>query len=186
MLDMLCKTTAVLALVAVVGCGGPESDDTASAEKLETPPTTTTAPDQREPFKSWNVSITTAGGFTGHGAGGVSATSAGTIGTSGFLGMPTPCPDVTFPEESARINAAIEAGDPDEWTASYAHASNPEGCCDQYRYTLKLEIERQDGTTRDFTTKWYDDSKANLPPDLRALTEALWAAKQKVAAKCDQ
>lgn len=98
----------------------------------------------------------------------------------------TPGPAVNLPEEYDRIAAATEAADPQRWRASYAHASNPEGCCDQYRYTLRLEIERQDGRKIDFTTYWYDDSGENLPPDLRVLFEALWNTKKKLAAKTNQ
>src|SRR5688572_23886482 len=134
---MFTTTATALTLVALIGCVSPEVEAPALAANVETAATTATVAPARERFKSWSVSISTAGGFSGRGKGGVSATSSGTLHHTGYFGSITPGPGTDLPEESARIAAAIEATDPWKWTASYARASNPGGCCDLYRYTLK-------------------------------------------------
>ena len=62
--------------------------------------------------------------------------------------------------------------------------ANPDGCCDQFRYSLTLEMQQADGTPAKYTTFWYSEMSEALPDNVRRLFDAAWAMKKEADARC--
>jgi hypothetical protein len=118
----------------------------------------------------WSIELTTSGGFDGRGSGGLTVTSRGE--SMGELTVVRrdgkSCHFTITGSEKGTINQLLRSATPGKWVASYALASNPEGCCDQIRTTLKLS----DGKTT-YTTYWFNRS-GPMPADLTAIARRLF------------
>jgi hypothetical protein len=114
----------------------------------------------------WSLELTTGGGFDGRGSGGLTVTSGGELTVARRDGKS--CRFTITGNEKRSINQLLRSAAPGKWVASYALASNPEGCCDQIRTTLKLS----DGKTT-YTTYWFNRS-GPMPADLTALVRRLF------------
>ena len=112
---------------------------------------------------AWRIEITTTGGFTGRGAGGLVITADGNL---------TPRPDCgarLTADDLKAIGELVRKAKPREWKPSYVTPMNPHGCCDMIKTTLTLTR----GGSR-WTSTWFDDHLP-LPADLAAVVTALWA-----------
>jgi hypothetical protein len=123
------------------------------------------APPQRP--GQWSIELTTSGGFDGRGSGGLTITSGGELTVA--KRERKSCTFTITGNEKRAIGQLVRAADPGKWVASYALASNPEGCCDQIRTTLKLT---EGGT---YVTYWFNRA-GPMPPDLTAIARRLFAA----------
>lgn len=132
--------------------------------------------------KAWKVTIDTSGGFTGRGTGSVAVASNGTIGTGPV--MIRSCAGELAPGDLQRLTLAVTQAQPAAWKPSYVRAENPDGCCDQFRYTLTLEIEQADGSRTVARTFWYSEMSKALPGDLQQVFETAWSMKREADARC--
>lgn len=140
----------------------------------------------------WTIAIETSGGFTGMGAGGVTVTSTGNATVSeparpGRTDRPAAaggCRYTVPPDILKRLAAAVAKARPSTWAKSYVRPENPNGCCDQFRYTLTLEVGKPESPTSTARTFWYDDSAALRPADLREVYETVISVKSNAPAGC--
>ncbi len=133
--------------------------------------------------EKWKVTITTRGGFTGKGTGGMIATSDGYV-TTDRLGRPA-CRQQLAPADLGSLTLIVAEAKPASWTPSYVRTSNPHGCCDQFRYSLTLEVQHAEGTPTKYRTFWYSEMSNTLPADVRGLFDAAWKMKKEADTKCN-
>jgi len=120
------------------------------------------------PQRPWNVEITTSGGFTGRGNGGIRIDSDGTITVTAFGGGR--CSFKATAEELKQFESVLAQARPEAWRESYAPENK---CCDRIEYVLTLTI-----VDKKYTTSWIDAPQP-MPKDLTALIEALQKLKQR-------
>ena len=122
----------------------------------------------------WKIEITTSGGFTGGGSGGLIVSSDGTlILTFGNGPNAKRCSFQLTPEQLQTVDAAVRNTRPETWIECYSLANMSTHCCDLIRTTLSLSA--RDG--RDlYVTSWLTGSQG-LPQDLSSLIELLRGAE---------
>lgn len=132
--------------------------------------------------EKWTVTIKTSGGFTGRGTGGIIATSEGNVATGRFASLT--CRQQLAPPDLEPLRRAVAGADPAAWSPSYVRASNPHGCCDQFRYSMTLDVQDAKGTPTKYSTFWYSEMSNALPADVRGLFDAAWQMKKDADAIC--
>jgi hypothetical protein len=137
------------------------------------PPTPTPAN-----YSVWSVGIKTSGGFAGVGNGNVLITSDGKIkyepphipGKSMQV-----CDERLSAEEIRNVSAAVNQSKPEGWNVPGLNIAAP----DAFGYELELHRD-----TKEDKVKWYDNTTAQLPDDLKKLNEAVNRAKVAATKKC--
>jgi hypothetical protein len=132
-------------------------------------------------LEKWTVTIRTSGGFVGHGLGGIVAMFDARAGTGRVI---RPCRRLLTPAELEPLARAVAEAKPATWAPSYVRPANPDGCCDQFRYSLTLEMQQGGGTPAKHTTFWYSEMSEDLPDNVRRLFDAAWAMKKEADARC--
>lgn len=137
---------------------------------------------------SWLLILTTGGGFSGNGSGGVVVNSQ----VSAAAGK-TPyqleefqfsCESQLSAEEMRSIEQMVLSAKPSSWKENYINPKNPDGCCDQFGYDLELHYRKADGTEKIYAASWYDSGSYLLPADLMALYETMQAIQYKMLREC--
>jgi hypothetical protein len=124
---------------------------------------------------AWVISITTSGGYTGHGVGNIHITSRGEASVSRVHPPP-----VASAGNLSPLDAAVRKSTPDSWRACYLRDdATKEGPSDQVSYALILAI-RRDGQEYWFNTSWQTGSL--LPQDLRNIYQTAWSIRRPSAA----
>lgn len=118
---------------------------------------------------SWTLDIRTSGGFAPSLRSGVIIRNTGDVTRLNYLGQSV-CTGTTTSDELDRLNAALDSAHPETWASTYARPSNPTGCCDQIRTTVKLTRTSQAGQSLTYETYWFDDHDP-LPADLETLAQ---------------
>ena len=100
-----------------------------------------------------------------------------TVDSTGALTVTTlsrkSCPGRLSDAERRQLADAVANAKPESWTV-------PEPtCCDRIEWRLVL-----DHAGKKHEVAWIDDPKIELPPDLRALTNALGEIRAKRTAEC--
>ena len=113
---------------------------------------------------SWTVEIITAGGIAPGARTSIVLRSSGAATLLNGLGRVT-CAGRITAAEGKRLGDLVAEARPEAWAASYALPSNPSGCCDQIRTTVRLT---RGGQTSE--TFWFDVHPP-LPADLSSLYE---------------
>lgn len=129
---------------------------------------------------SWSVQLRTSGGIAGRGNGNILVSSDGKLLYEKPNGPPHTRQTCALKLGSAQLRALSEAVNqsrPEGWTLSGLNAAAP----DAFGYELEL---RTGGGKRIFKIKWYDNTRDQLPEDLRKLFEAVSGVKQEAAKKC--
>jgi hypothetical protein len=119
----------------------------------------------------WKIEITTSGGFTGSGNGGMvlSADGALTI-TLGNTPASKRCTFQLNADELRALDAAVRNARPQSWTECYSLANLNTHCCDLIRTSFSLSAR----AGRDiYTTSWLTGSEG-FPQDLKALIDQLF------------
>ena len=115
----------------------------------------------------WRVDVTTHGGLSGRGSGGVKIRSSGDVEVVTATGQRC---DIRLGRAAlAKVEQALRRARPERWRPRYFMRDNPTGCCDQVSTTLAIvqgEAEKQS------VTGWYDESRQLVPRDARAVHEA--------------
>jgi hypothetical protein len=123
---------------------------------------------------SWTIEVTTSGGFAPVVRTSIALQSTGNATLLDFLGRPL-CNNAITESELASLAASVAQAHPESWAPSYVPASNPTGCCDQIRTSVKLTRAYSDRTTTTNESYWFD-VHPELPADLNALYEVAFGA----------
>lgn len=123
---------------------------------------------------TWLLEVTTSGGIAPSMRKSIVLRSSGGAYVLNHLGQPI-CNARMTASELQRIGDLVAATHPEKWAGSYVLPSNPEGCCDQIRTTLKLTRADQAGRPIAYETFWFDDHLA-LPIDLASLHDFAYGA----------
>jgi hypothetical protein len=167
-----------------------------------------------ESASTWRVQRSSSGGFTGKGGPNIIVTSDGEllVMPGGLGNAPKPgadpaealCRVKLTSEQFSLVALAVSGAKPAAWgNRRYVDPKNPQGCCDQFFYTLRFERRSAgaagagaagaggvgagaggvdagkdggvggDAGTERGAASWYDDSISRLPADLKALNDAL-------------
>ena len=119
------------------------------------------------------VDLDTTGGFSGRGIGGVTVDSSGGVLASRRGGVSREKPDcrAKLPADQLESLQRAVAAVSQPWPQSFAPTGD-DGCCDRFRWTLRLEQRPSAGDRpRTLTTQWYDGNEARLPPDVKAIKD---------------
>jgi len=119
-----------------------------------------------QPAGDWKIEITTEGGITGTGTGGLSVSSDGTLVIT--LINKKPCAFHLTAEELQTLNAAIGGTHPMEWLECYSFADVMTQCCDLVRTTLRVTLPNR----HVYVTSWLTGTPP-FPADLASLVDAL-------------
>ena len=142
------------------------------------------SPPSPQPAGSWILTLTTRGGFTGKGIGGMTATSDGYV-TVDRLGR-SRCRLPLSPADVELLARVVAEAKPTTWTPSYLRSSNPPGCCHHFRYSLTLQMHPAGAAVRKYRTSWYSEMSEALPADVHRLFEAAWKIKKESDATCNR
>lgn len=137
---------------------------------------------------SWLLILTTGGGFSGNGSGGVVVNSQGSAAAG-----KTPyqleefqfsCKSQLSAEEMRSIEQMVLSAKPSSWKEHYINPQNPDACCDQVGYNFELHYRKADGSEKIYTASWYDSGAYLLPADLTAICETIQAIQYKTLREC--
>ena len=174
----------VILLMAVLGSSGwacaARTDATTVTSDSSNTSSMQSTDAKRKTSERWIVELTSDGGFSGRGNGGVTIDGSKAIAHRAGADCPT---DLT-PAERSSLDAIFASIHPDEWLAEYRGAATPEhGHPDQFHYQLTLQ--GSDG--RKQTTSWYGESveEEKLPSDLLRLREAVLAIQHRAQTTCE-
>ena len=134
----------------------------------------------KDRIEGWNFELSTSGGLTGKGLGGITAGSDGKATASDGRNN---CQDQLLDEETKELDRLIRKSNPARWRKKYAIPGNPHGYADQILYTFKLTVKTSKGA-QIFETTWYDQSAEKTPADLQAIVKQAWKTRDKATAKC--
>jgi hypothetical protein len=118
----------------------------------------------------WKIEITTSGGFTGGGNGGLIVSADGTLVIT--LGNGTASKRCTYrlkTDELQPLDAIVRTSRPRSWMECYSLANVDTHCCDLIRTNISLSARAGADL---YITSWLLGSEG-LPQDLKALIELL-------------
>jgi len=142
---------ATLLVIAVA------SEATAQRQRPVTPPS---------PASDWKIEITTDGGFTGNGNGGLIVSSNGVLVIAfGSSSTAKRCTFQLTKSELQAIDAAVQSANPAAWLECYSLADVKTHCCDLIRTTFSLT---EHGGRDQYVTWWLIGT---LPLDLQMLVD---------------
>ena len=128
---------------------------------------------------AWSLQLKTSGGFAGIGTGSISLTSDRAF-TYERAARPReqrkPCEGKLSSEELQPINEAVAQSHPQEWNQPGLKVASP----DAFGYKLEL---RTGDKEQPITVQWYDNTRDQLPSDLRKLSDAVLQVMNTTAKK---
>lgn len=116
----------------------------------------------------WSLKLTTSGGFAGVGTGNLTVDSAGKYKyqePTSPQGVRKGCESTFRPRQIETLNEAVLQADPKGWNRPDLNVAAP----DAFGYKLELRM----GTAEPTTVQWYDNTRDQLPPDLKRLSDVL-------------
>lgn len=120
---------------------------------------------------AWTIEITTSGGFTGSGTGGVTVSSEGKVG---ILLLGDKKPRCTFDLDAPALeslNRLVTQATPFSWIESYVPALLNARCCDMVTTHMRL-TRVEDGREVVYETQWLNAGPAG-PFDLAQIISAV-------------
>jgi hypothetical protein len=131
------------------------------------------------PPKTWSITLTTSGGFSGIGRGNIS------IGSDNKFECSRTTPQkvrksaegVLHSTQFKPISDAVAQLDPNGWDKPGLSVA----AADAYGY--KLEYRAGTGSDKVFTVQWYDNTADQLPDDLKKLSDVL---RQTLTTSCGE
>jgi hypothetical protein len=122
-------------------------------------------------IRSWSIEITTQGGIAGHGTGGITVASDGSIGIS-FINDSAPrCTFQLHATALEEVSRLVVNATPKYWVESYLPAHLGARCCDMITTTMRL-TRMEDDKQVIYETRWLN-AGALLPTDLSDLIAAV-------------
>jgi hypothetical protein len=122
-------------------------------------------------IRSWSIAITTQGGFSGAGSGGITVSSDGKVG---ILLMGDAAPRCTFDLDAAtlqKISQLVSQATPQTWVESYVPAPLRARCCDMITTSMRL-TRIEDDREAVYETRWLS-AGPRFPYDLSDLIAAV-------------
>ena len=119
----------------------------------------------------WSLTLTTSGGFAGIGTGNLSADSDGNFkydAPSPPRGVHKGCSGKLSAQQLRPISDAVTRANPKDWNRPDLKVAAP----DAFGYKLEL---RTGSNSQTITVQWYDNTREQLPDDLKQLSDALLA-----------
>ena len=172
---LLCASTGVVAVLVsqpgLLRTPSHNADSGAAGASAAAIPQTEGGLSLPEEEGAWMISYRSGGGLAGQVKQGV-ITSSGevTTGPAADVGQFRFSCRTRLADGDARlVRQLIQASNPAAWRARYVDPQNPDGCCDQFFYTLTLRRRRATGEAEAYTASWYDSSSPLMPGDLSAL-----------------
>jgi len=132
------------------------------------------------------IDLDTTGGFTGRGRGGVTVDSGGTVRASrvgGSSRQASECRAQLPADQLESLRRAVAAARLRPWPETFA-PDGDSGCCDRYRWTLRLAQRQADDQVRTSVTMWYDANDGRLPVDVTAIRDIAMRALARALADC--
>jgi hypothetical protein len=120
---------------------------------------------------AWTIRISTSGGFTGRGRGGVTLTSQGDLTC---LQTSHPCENKLVADRLRPVAQLISSLDPSKW--GNATAQENMVCNDCYTTTMTL-ARREGGKVTLTTLSWNDVTQRRVPPDVLRLVDMALSGK---------
>ena len=118
------------------------------------------------------MKLTSEGGISGRGVGGVAIDGAKVTATD----TRRSCPGTLSADEETRLRDLASKAHPESWPESYASAERPHGAPDQIRYTLTVGAH---------STSWFGEAgEGGVPHAIMELHAALVAVQQRVLRDC--
>ena len=156
----------------------------ASAQELTSTPKQSSAP------KSWEIEITSTGGFTGSGNGGIAIQSNGRATVRDLTKVCNlQIPSDTFQELERRFT---------DWNSSYRIStitelkkSDPQpaivvgtGCCDLITYSLRIKFSGSDLVERQYSESWVQYLDSAAPESLKMVRRISLQLKDSLSMNC--
>ena len=126
--------------------------------------------------KGWKVEASVSGGLEG-------ATTSVSVTADGQVVMDSPrlgihCAQQLPAADLRALDEVVSKARPTSWLRKYALPKNPDGCCDMFQMSLRLERQAGDERRVQHSTLWYVDSDSRVAPDARDLFATAFAAKK--------
>ena len=118
---------------------------------------------------TWSLQLTTSGGFAGIGNGNLSVDSEGRFkyeSPARPADVHKGCEGKLTNDQVQLISDAVEKSDPEHWNRPELNVAAP----DAFGYKLEL---RAGSKVKPTTVQWYDNTRDQLPDDLKQLSAAL-------------
>jgi len=134
----------------------------------------------------FTITLDTAGGFSGRGRGGVTVDADGRVRASRMAGItrdPSLCRGQLASSDLESLQQAVAAAGLQPWPASFDPPKD-NGCCDRFKWTLRLEQRDAADRTRTWVTTWHDGNEARLSKELAAIREIALSALTSTLAEC--
>jgi hypothetical protein len=153
-------TRAIVAMLFAAAAASAQTRQRSATHPVEAP-------------SDWKIEITTSGGITGGGAGGLIVSADGTlVMTLGNNAASKRCTYQLRTDELQALDAIVRTSRPQSWMECYSLANVNTHCCDLIRTNMSLSTR----AGRDlYITSWFLGSEG-LPQDLKALAELLRGA----------
>jgi hypothetical protein len=135
---------------------------------------------------AFRIDLDTTGGFVGRGRGGVTVTSDGAARASHVSGSTrdaSTCRTRLSPDEQRTLQETVVAARQAGWPPTFTPKDDP-GCCDRFKWTLRLEQHRDGSGAQTIVTTWYDGNEKLLPKELVAMKDIMVNALQRALAAC--
>lgn len=119
--------------------------------------------------KPWSLTLTTSGGFAGIGTGNLSADSDGKFkyeAPAPPRGVRKGCEGKLTKQQYQAIDDALAHVNPKNWDRPNLNVAAP----DAFGYKLELRMGSNSQAT---TVQWYDNTREQLPDDLKQLSDVL-------------
>jgi hypothetical protein len=116
----------------------------------------------------WSLKVTTSGGFAGVGTGNLTVDSDGKYKyqePTSSQAVRKGCESTFRPKQMQPLSDAVSQTDPKGWHRPDLNVAAP----DAFGYKLELRM----GTEEPTTVQWYDNTRDQLPPDLKRLSDVL-------------
>ena len=153
---------------------------------LATTPAQQPAPQLPSGPLAFVIDLDTSGGFSGRGLGGVTVDSNGSVSASRVGGSTRAGPDCRAKlgaDELQSLRRVVEAARLQTWPETFAPAGD-DGCCDRFRWSLRVEQRQADGQVRRASTMWFDANEGRLPKEVIAIREIALDALRRALADC--
>jgi hypothetical protein len=139
-------------------------------------PATTDVPETSPQEKRAVLELRTTGGIAGSGLGNLAIDGSRATASHRNRNCVRDLSNIERESVDGALRDALSVA----WRESYVKDDNPYGAADQIRYELTWQ---SDGTTAR-ATWWYDETRPDLPPEIRTLFETMTRIRNDMLATC--
>jgi hypothetical protein len=131
------------------------------------------------------IDLDSTGGFIGRGRGGVTIASDGSVRASRFgtNRATSVCRGQLTDGERQALRDALAGATRQPWPATLAPPGD-KGCCDRYKWTLRVQQRDAGDRVETFLTTWFDGNQEHFPKELVAINDIAVGALTRTLAGC--